>query len=126
MIHTVTLETAKLLKENGFPQITDLFWTDIDGISQVTEMRGIIHDDFAAPTSDEILEELPSFLTINTGAQFDLIIRKDLYVYTVSYQHPSTDIYVFDNKLFVNKSLSDTLAQMWLWLKKEGLLGGRE
>lgn len=75
MIKTVTLETAKKLKEAGFPQETEFYWNDAhenrlsDGSWDKIPARLLAknhyygtspNDDFyAAPTAEEVLDELP-------------------------------------------------------------------
>lgn len=108
MIRTVSLETAKKLKDEGFIQGTDLFWTEVDGSFQITPMRGIIHDDYAAPTTDELLEELPWEINMN-----ELTIEKGRLGFLIKYGEIS---------IYEQKELCECLAQMWLFLKKEGLL----
>lgn len=123
MIKTVTLETAKALKEAGFPQITDLFWTEMDGSMHITEMRGIIHDDYAAPTSEEILEELASGIRIKAHHLYLQMGKMTDNLFTVSYRS-MTDIEMDIQK--DAESLPEALAAMWLYLKKEGLLKGKK
>ena len=119
MIQTVSLETAKLLKEAGFRQDTEMFWypnpngTTWDYILVTKDFKrvsgGLIYT--AAPTTDELLEELPSRLNEHSGV---LLIFKETDAYEVCYGG-------HDNR-FINVSLPEALAQCWLWLRKEKLI----
>lgn len=115
MIKTCSLETAKKLKEAGFPQSSGKIywhWVKFDDEKHVILWPNASEPDVvfaAAPTSDEILEELP----FGAGWNKLRIVRLANGAYTVSYGLPPE---------FVNESLSEALAQMWLYLKQQGLL----
>lgn len=99
MIKTVSLDTAKLLKEARFPQMCQY--------GEPVTKKGV-HEVFDKPTTDELLEELPYAININKGP----------FEYRVSYHIVAR----VDNINFLDKSLPEALAQMWLFLKKENLL----
>lgn len=123
MIKTVSLETAKLLKENGFRQDTHFFWanphnkyslwtkTDVYSWGYEHTIQDWIDESnpvlYAAPTTDELLEKLPP----------DLMIRE---AFNLRYEVGHVNIN--DGKLFGHEYLPEALAQMWLYHKKEGLL----
>jgi hypothetical protein len=121
MIKTVSLETAKALRNAGFRQDCWYFWGENDNgfcLHPATdEPYALVGKWFAAPTTDELLEELPKWfqwqnyaatLHIMVGTEFKWLIS---YRSTKHVPHSTLD-----------KELSEALAQMWLWLKKEGLL----
>lgn len=136
---TVRLQTAKLLKEAGFPQNTTWYWhfNEVYGGNHIN-----LHNDgnnCAAPTTDELLEELPDTLNYNKRKlrlhitrgimgkdHNDKIIGRAFQVFyginawneltAVGYKRPWID------KYFICESLPEALAQMYLWLKKEGLI----
>ena len=121
MIKTVSLQTAKLLKEEGFPQETALFYR-VDEFGNVFErnanedplkMQKVLGTNiyYAKHTTDELLEELPD----------DIIT-----IYKVNYGYQvSCDVHQIEKKIY-DKCLPEALAQMWLYLKKSNLLSGRE
>lgn len=138
MISTVSLETARALKEAGFPQKTLFLWAswstgtcDMDNVVEFREflewrkkrehgVKDQVWDAYAAPTTDELLAVLPSQLLNHT-----LHIGKYDTEYEVWYEKYGIRI---DQKIIMNhyrESLPEALAQMYLWLKKEGLLNGK-
>ena len=115
MIKTATLQTAKLLKESGFKQDTYFVHylnkhedTAINTVSDRIFYPSEYWDEFPSPTTDELLEELPYAININKGP----------FEYRVSYHIVAR----VDNISFLDKSLSEALAKMYLWLKKEKLI----
>ena len=121
MIKTCSLETAKLLNKAGFRQDTSLFYR-VDEFGNVFERNANedplkmqkIHGTniyYAKPTTDELLEELPDTLNEKSGV-FGLWINSGVYEV----------FYGGFNETFKHESLPEALSQMWLWLKKEGLL----
>lgn len=131
-VKTVSLETAKALKDAGFRQDTYFYWNHV-----MVNNRGKLEwqldyrkigdrNNIPAPTTDKLLEELPCQFKYG-GAWFDLQITKWPKEYKVQY----VEFYFNDDNLleisdslceFKVESLPEALAQMWLWLKKEGLL----
>jgi hypothetical protein len=147
MIKTVTLETAKALKEAGYPQNTQFVYSGFKqnypisigykgngyiAVTQVDENRNdiglnVLPDSeyeviIAAPTAEEILEQLPFFIKTKENQIYYLSIKitmkGDRKQYLVEYLG-----YVWgikqDNGL---ELLAEAAAKMWLYLKKEGLL----
>ena len=129
MIQTVSLETAKLLKEEGFPQETALFYR-VDEFGNVFErnanedplkMQKVLGTNiyYAKPTTDELLEELPREIRHKEAREIQPLRiyfgRKDL---SVEYHLAFT----LALHICQHKELPEALAQMWLWLKKENLL----
>lgn len=118
MIKTVSLETAKLLKENGFRQDTSFDWVegDMGGMSIARigyeSSWSKYHSHCSSPTTDELLEELPVEIFIDERKV--LVIGKIKNGYQCAYRpHPIK---------FENILLAESLSRMWLWLKQEGLL----
>lgn len=125
MIKTVTLETAKLLKEDGFIQDTYFHYeenprileertdSELPFILFVNKSPGI-GEIFAAPTTDELFEELPSTIWVQKeDKEYRLRLEKMNNGFMVEYG---------DKVRIYEQSLPEALAQMWLWLKKQGLL----
>jgi hypothetical protein len=120
--HCVSLELAKQLKEAGFPQEGEFWWVLFEGEKEYVlfykpESWGFgrtVIDKIATPLATEIIERLPDFIINKNFLSvdiFELVKLRDSYLC----------------KYGVIKSLQDTnlcnvLAQMWLHLKKEGLL----
>lgn len=143
---TVSLELAKTLKEQGFPQEKEEFYFYENNVlgkdkglrhrSQIPVIRkdnrlvdsGVIKF-FAAPSADEMLETLPLVLDNHCYLK---IFRQTHGKDTVNYWHiaynedrhtcgkPSQMAWQFE------ESLADVAAKMWLLLKKDGLLESAE
>ena len=111
--YCVDLEIAKELKENGFPQskTSSLYYiNDKEGKYYTNypdtierKLKFYIDKIIHLPTSDEILKELP------TGTRIKKI-DNGYFVKTYPYD------FIFKEKL------SNALAKMWLYLKKEGYI----
>lgn len=132
MIKTVSLPNAKALKEAGFRQDTYFLWgqrknplaleIEKDGyfipdifftVSNESGLKKLCAD----PTTDELLEELPSMIVYNNYAT-TLKIIKNPTSYSVTYQSSKQDAHIC-----LYQELSECLARMWLWLNREALLG---
>lgn len=121
MLTTTSLETSKLLKENGFRQDSDYSWAESSSVmsDRLVHKNALascrVKDWYSAPTTDELLEWLPA--NIKT---YSLQIIKTPNGFHVSY----TDFDYSLDMLYegLNGSLPEALAQMWLGLKKEELL----
>lgn len=132
MIKTVTLETAKALKEAGFRQETDFYWSQLH-YSRPNELPKIVHESdcrhkeqrdlFSAPSSDEILELLPHTVTKPGYSQLYLLTlwKENANEYHVAYS-PLWELSHFEAQTFSGDNPAEILAAMWLYLKKEGLL----
>lgn len=141
-IKTVSLETAKMLKEAGFTQDNIGFYyltsTSLKYIlnqpipnslhetsflaSHEDHRRWTMKEDFynyAAPTIDELLEELPFRLRMEDDDYWFQIQKIKDRTYDVRYtNHNHRDTICIEQ----HKYLSEAVAKMYLWLKKEGLL----
>lgn len=122
-IRTVSLETARALKEAGWEWPTQ-FHYDCNDENYLTDQGGEYYsmDGFNAPTAEEILSELPCQLKFDNtvgkvGAETKrLVIYKMLSGYTVGYEGP------MNFEMRKSDSLPNALANLWIWLKKEGLI----
>ena len=126
-----SLETCKKLQEAGYPQNGSCFMYHIeekpifqDHISNKflrnetvisIKLRANLFDgeQIAAPTLQELLEELPSE---TTGSNF-LEMSKDIGFYEIGYLHMPND--AWDN-LISHTNPSEAAALLWLELKKGG------
>jgi hypothetical protein len=127
MIKTVSLETAKLLKDAGFEHQCDFWWESIKGMTETKWMLCFKGDHqpylsnlielIKAPTADELLEELPT-------DQYEIYIGNDCKQYHIgfnrAYGHHSEQ--QCRDSYFADSSLVEAVAKLWLWLKKENLL----
>lgn len=148
MIKTVSLETAKALKEAGFRQDTLFYFVkakydkefhlSMFKTQEAFEENYIVYDgigisshssveielaieSYPAPTTDELLEELPDFLDGSA-----LLYWKKLWQgKTCYFAEISTLNARKESKFFSGDSLPEALAKMWLHLKKEGLLNDK-
>lgn len=135
MIKTVRLETAKALKEAGFKQDDSSFYFVNWGKVQVWQCRHKEYIDkywdevvdkgyttLAAPTTDELLEELPQYLDSKNAG--NLTLESVDFGKQWSLFYPIKDEFGEDSWLHEEResSLPEALAAMWLFLKKEGLL----
>lgn len=128
-ISTVSLELAKALKEKGFPQEAKFYWNRLSDCPDGTEDWNLVDfkmttaiEVYAASTADEILDRLPQILQIE-GKKYQLFIsmgvdRQSFLVY--AYELDYNDNAPFPIRMC--HSLGDAAAQMYLYLKKEGLL----
>lgn len=119
----VDLEIARELKENGFPQNNDYYWyKNNDWFISRPNYDDAFEDKmryYSAPTSDEILKELPNtieWIGEYTIIDYDLVIEKTKNGYEVSYSESNSLHIEFSEKS------SNALAKMWLYLKKEGYI----
>lgn len=135
--HCVDLEIAKELKENGFPQESFFSYRKYEENIYLKYPCGIdtssLHVCFA-PTSDEILKELPTYLAKDNldeaDSEYFLNISKDYYsnknkndFYEVSYDSVDGKGFNYpDNICIEDDKLSNALATFWLYLKKEGYI----
>lgn len=135
-IKTTSLETSKALKEAGFRQDADYIFR------QHSTHKGYVFmsmewvktndldmeetDWHAAPTTDELLSELPKVIEKETNTEagkrpWHLEIHHGLkweVLYRWYYHEPMTHF------VEENESLPEALAQMYLFLRKEGLIKG--
>ena len=148
---TVSLEVAKQLKEEGFPQETDFYYWENTVLekdhglrhkSQIPKIRkdnrlvntGVIKF-YAALTADEILDLLPDHVRMNKLGYWLDIEREDKNTWNVFYEHNNRAVeiilekeeksylkYIADGK----GSLADAAAKAWLYLKKYDLLDQSE
>lgn len=133
--NVVTLETAKKLKQAGFSQFT-IFYHLVDNsmsysikICQDKDtglLRGTQHI-ISAPTAQEIADELPK------------MIEHESHHYWLRMQWPLTDSScqywsdtanerllsnnVYNGALGVGDTMAESLADLWLTLKKQEKLG---
>lgn len=132
MIATVTLQTAKLLKESRFRQDTTFRWVDLSDSNEdywaiaykEEAMYSLCNDSNAAPTTEELLADLPEELPYKDGIIYltiDLSFRYRVELFHPAYFEGGDIIYATENESF-----AESLAQMWLWLKKENLLPLKE
>lgn len=124
--YCVDLEIAKELKENGFPQtsIYNWFWDNCNE-DYFVQIKALDEEDTlicSAPNSDEILRELPEEVR-----GFKFRIEKTNNIWEVNYyiweEAPGLMEEVsLGRELCEDKKLSNALAKMWLYLKKEGYI----
>lgn len=118
---TVSLETAKKLKEAAFPQVAEFsyikiktrkdfkLWTEKEVTQNENAQWPIpISEVYVAPTIDELLEALPAgvweLVRTYGGYRLDYMNEKIWYL----------DFTEGD------KNLPELFSAMWLWLKSEG------
>ena len=131
-----SLELCKQLKEAGFLQDTHFKWNvwdkndelyigEVDASWTQEEWENYTEDYnppksefFAAPTTDELLNELPhevycvkDYTTVTTDPD-----SPQVFYYRVNYGLGKKPVY------FESRWLPNALAKMWLYLKKEGLI----
>ena len=144
--YCVDLELAKELQENGFPQETYFYWYDVKNEKFEDEFVNMpilankrytpVYDGesnrywkqcnalaekykYSAPTSDEILKELPKY--IKKDIVYDLTIKNYPVASVILYQAYGVKELPYC-KLQEDEKLSNALAKMWLYLKKEGYI----
>lgn len=124
--NTVSLEVAKKLKKNGFVQDkSDHSWVLIKGsitgqlfskgAMQHVEATGVECDIFAAPTAQELLDELPDYLP-NSSARLTITAHAFSGQLCAMYFE---EVYSLDDDDGVvececDSSLSEALGKLWL------------
>lgn len=133
--YCVDLELAKELKENGFPQENSNFYWQINHLFnnnlyfRFKDSLGFNYEQYlqedsgqeiySAPTSDEILKELPNY--ISKDIIYDLTIKNYPATFIVYYKNCFEEKELIDFR-FTDKKLSNALAKMYIYLKKEGYI----
>jgi hypothetical protein len=128
---TTSLELSKQLKEAGFPQESFMFYCQADDagnsdpayIDLYPNDYGMIDGKdivkmYAAPTAEEILDELPKEILFK-GVSYRLRINA-LIGDAWSIEYRSFDGGEFCSKH--DKTLSELAGRMWIDLKGEGLI----
>lgn len=130
----MTLETAKQLQQAGWDKETNLLMFEYgEGKCErilSDQSDGLRNETYPCPSTDELLAELPSYLLVPKGnyivstkgrvtnEMFLHIKKGELYwaCYTDSYSN-NLEGFIFSNEVF-----SEALAQLWLKLRKEGIV----
>lgn len=141
--YCVDLERAKQLKENGFPQDSEFYWNihkaggsvfplddnlnkKFASYQEKVGINAVCYATYSAPTSDEILKELPREIKdLNFEYFYHLKIEKSPIhdeMYFISYGITSQDRAWMEYYNTDDKKLSNALAKMWIFLKKEGYI----
>lgn len=112
--YVVSRELAEKLKEAGFTQSTIHEWYQFSNgqwgvIVRATQIRDVAAD-FAAPLSDELLEQLPKDVIIGTYIYAPKVVAE--------YRHGERRGHGRSQKLH----LANALAELWLWCKENGTL----
>lgn len=127
--YCVDLEIAKELEKNGFPQTSEMSWykTEKGKYELLLGEFSVYYDEeYATPFADEILKELPNQIKIpiSYDPSLDYLCYltnyKNKLTYTVGYSNINT--LELEGEYFEDKKLSNALALMWLYLKKEGYI----
>lgn len=131
----VTLETAKKLKEAGFPQDTERWWFPHRemGTSNLTEWKLLLNragsaESLAAPDAQEIGELLP-FVIGSPDPTSKMILRMTVggspngkRTYSVGY----VDVEIGNEgkyaKFFGHENEAEARAACWLYLKQQGII----
>jgi len=122
----VDLEIAKELNKNSFPQ-SKFCWYRCYSNNKLKWFHGLfdendkVNKQIFAPTSDEILKELPKQIVCG-GKIYTLIIDCHLTRYEIQYVNylgaPINLLFDF----IEDPKLVNALAKCWLYLKKEGCI----
>ena len=117
----VDLEIAKELEKEGFIQNTHFYHRiQKDGIGEFTDFCDTKSNSpfmkfkalYSAPTSDELLKELPECI-LGKNTSYHHYIWKE----AIAYRDDNIELICF-----YDKKLTNALAKMWLYLKKEGYI----
>lgn len=142
-MNTTSLELSKQLKEAGFPQESYFLWNSRrqNGTESIQMLRreqvgvldfetqSIVDLYFAAPTAEEILEQLPNYVYIVSagggrhGARVDYVVGENWHTRELwsiamakGFERDTVPFEVRD------KVVANALAKMWLYLKENHLL----
>lgn len=144
----VSLDLAKQLKEAGWSQHemkvctdgkerpcanTSFYWSETSKGNWmiVDSLKGTIAEDIAAPTAEEILRRLPQSIRsvgLNLSAkkgerEYVLhIVKTNTTRWRLIYWDSDGLPWVAPSADFIDESLANASAQMWLYLKKNNLL----
>jgi len=130
--YTVSRELAEKLKKAGFPQTTQytyyIFHSEVKFLDKISvnqhfSDRAVSDDDlFAAPISDELLEQLPKLINRNQFLSLTYPINLWVACYTVT-------VAGRDGTKLKDMPTGDTaveaLAQLYLWCAEHGYLEGQ-
>ena len=115
-----TFEQSKKLKELGigFESLFSYSWDwlcqpESDSILILTDVVARSWCSYPAPTAEEIAELLPAL--IQSNEKYNLECDKQYGLWVVRYRNPNTNNKLKD-KYFDNKSLTQALANMLIWL----------
>lgn len=127
--YVTSLALSKKLKQNGYPQTTVNHWErPVENGELCPEAEYFIsaedceehdHKPFAAPISEELLEQLPIHIEGVDGHAY-LQITKANDHYEVQYTDSSGLKYRDIPPLLQHQRLCDSLAELWLWLRDNG------
>ncbi len=118
--YCVDLEIAKKLEENKFPQKSyfcyrkNIFCNQFP-LERKNKYGYKILTIYSAPTSDEILKELEKY-DLNLHITYDTF-TKEYSIIDAQYGFEEDN-----DSCKNNKKLSNAVAKMWLYLKKEGYI----
>lgn len=120
----VSLETAKRLKEAGFPQDTERWWRDGAGVQLRNHNypqeidTSDYYQDYAAPDSQEIGELLPPKAKPDADSNsLPIEYWKDEESCVVAIMHYDSII-----EMWRGKNEAEARAACWLFLKEKGLI----
>ncbi len=122
---TVSLEWAKKLKEAGWPQGKGYFYRVVDKTWYQEECeprrRWVAkgYQFYSLPTAEEILRELPQTMD---GYRLTIYPIWDVGAWCVTYLAPDHTPHEALEIDYVDKSLANAAAEMWIYLKKNNLL----
>jgi len=118
----VSLELAKKLKEAGYPQDSYWFHTgkillERERVVSCIENGSDESKFYAAPSVGELLAQLPKIvkdcrLEIHKYGLEEYVVKYSLIFYSCD----DPQLVMFEGLL------ADACGEMWIWLKKEGLL----
>ena len=126
--HVPSLQTCQRLKELGYPQESEFYWCSffdfeekdkpilVYGLDEYTKAKRL-----AAPLASELLEQLPDRIRNEAnGDQTPLWFCKNKYTNDFLAEYHIT----FSSPIIAlrDKSLSEVMAKMWIYLKEKGLI----
>ena len=133
---TVSLETAKKLKEAGLELDTYFVWTNTGNLyikqtgntlwqtadfTGKYDLRGVY---FPAPTLDELLEVMPCYTNDNENYLFGMLKSTDNKRYYAYYRngHHFAMVYNGCTLYCCNENPAEAVAELWLKLKANKLV----
>jgi hypothetical protein len=127
----VSLETAKKLKESGFPQDTERYWLDTGSVANEDESYSVVHEEedcggvegyIAAPDAQEIGELLPE--SIEDEEYWLTTFKCTRKGWWVVYNQSGQDAATSKNckESIWSPSESEARAACWIYLKENKLI----
>lgn len=126
----MTLETAKQLKEAGWSVETEWGYCGVTPEYVTITRKSLLNPlefermFYPCPSLEELLAVMPCYTKLNNEYYFNLCKSIDNKRYYAEYRDNSQDVMMFKDELLqtTDPDPSEAVAQLWLKLRKEGIV----